>query len=111
MKITMPYMLFVTGPYLISQFVGNINNFNVIYLLSGGGPLFSFGSQTPPDALNGVGQTDLLITWIYKLSLTNTNKYYGVAAVLGILIFILVSVLSLIFYGRSSAVKNEGDFK
>ena len=89
----------------------NINNFNVIYLLSGGGPLFSFGSQTPPDALNGVGQTDLLITWIYKLSLTNTNKYYGVAAVLGILIFILVSVLSLIFYGRSSAVKNEGDFK
>lgn len=33
-KITLPYMLFVTTPYLITQFIGNINNFNVIYLLT-----------------------------------------------------------------------------
>ena len=35
-KITLPYMLFVTTPALITTFAGNVNNFNVIYLLSGG---------------------------------------------------------------------------
>ena len=104
-------MLFVTGPYLISQFVGNINNFNVIYLLSGGNPLFTFGTQLKPDILQGVGQTDLLITWIYKLTFTNTPALYSTASVLGIFIFAIVAVISLIFYGNSNAVKNEEDFQ
>ena len=52
-KITLPYMLFVMTPYLITQFTGNINNFNVIFLLSGGNP-------TPVDAT--AGKTDLLVT-------------------------------------------------
>ena len=67
-KITLPYMLFITGPYLISSFVGNINNFNVIYLLSGGEPKFlpPIGAAYPQE-LVGLGQTDLLITWIYHL--------------------------------------------
>lgn len=110
-KITLPYMLFVTGPYLISQFVGNINNFNVIYLLSGGNPLFTFGTQLKPDILQGVGQTDLLITWIYKLTFTYTPALYSTASVLGIFIFAIVAVISLIFYGNSNAVKNEEDFQ
>ena len=38
-RITLPYMLFVTGPSLLTSFVGNLNNFNVIYLLTGGNPL------------------------------------------------------------------------
>ncbi|WZU01535.1 ABC transporter permease subunit [Erysipelothrix sp. D19-032] len=38
-SITLPYMLSVTTPYLITQFIGNLNNFNLIYLLTGGGPL------------------------------------------------------------------------
>lgn len=37
-KITLPYMLFVTTPYLITSFTGNINNFNVIFLTSKGMP-------------------------------------------------------------------------
>ncbi|HZJ87193.1 MAG TPA: sugar ABC transporter permease, partial [Erysipelothrix sp.] len=56
-KITMPYMLSVTAPYLITQFVGNINNFNVIYLLTGGGPLTL--------SYHKAGHTDLLVTWLY----------------------------------------------
>lgn len=109
-KITLPYMLFVTTPYLISQFVGNINNFNVIYLLSGGGPSFIFTS-TPPNQIVGVGETDLLITWIYKLCMTAQFKDYGTASVLGILIFVVVAFFSLIFYNNSNSVKNEEDFQ
>ena len=58
-KITLPYMLFVMTPYLITQFTGNINNFNIIYLLTRGEPV-SVG--------NTAGATDLLVTWLYKLS-------------------------------------------
>ena len=108
MSITLPYMLFITLPYLISQFVGNINNFNIIYLLSAGGP--SFNANIDP-SYGDVGQTDLLITWIYKMSMQGDEKNYAVACVLGLLIFLVIAVISLIFYGRSGSVKNEEDFQ
>ncbi len=104
MKITLPYMLFVTGPYLITQFIGNLNNFNVIFLLSGGGP-GDLSLYT-----NGAKGTDLLITWLYKLSL-GADRNYKLASVIGILVFILSAVLSLIVYNRSSAVKGEEHFQ
>ena len=63
-KITLPYMLFVTGPYLLTSFTGNMNNFNVIYLLTGGGPTNSAASA----ASGSVGYTDLLITWLFKIT-------------------------------------------
>lgn len=111
-KITLPYMLFVTGPYLISQFVGNINNFNVIYLLSGGGPAFTFSTSDVPSLIRdtGLGQTDLLITWIYKIT-TNNSFDYGAASVLGLFVFAVVAFFSLIFYNRSGAVKEEEAFQ
>ncbi len=104
MKITLPYMLFVTGPYLITQFIGNINNFNVIFLLSGGGPgdnlLYT----------NGAKGTDLLITWLYKLSL-GIDRDYKLASVIGIVVFIISATFSLIVYNKSSAVKGEDNFQ
>ena len=104
MKITLPYMLFVTGPYLITQFIGNLNNFNVIYLLSGGGPgdlsLYTDGAKG----------TDLLITWLYKLSL-GADRNYKLASVIGILVFLISAVLSLAVYNRSSAVTGEEHFQ
>ena len=111
-KITLPYMLFVTGPYLISSFVGNINNFNVIYLLSGGGPTITSVNGVVADAnmSYGAGHTDLLITWLYKMCMTSTEKNYALASVIGICIFVVLSSISLVVYGRSSAVKNEEDF-
>ncbi len=103
-KITLPYMLFVTGPYLITQFIGNLNNFNVIYLLSGGGPgdlsLYTDGAKG----------TDLLITWLYKLSL-GADRNYKLASVIGILVFIISATMSLVVYNRSSAVKGEEHFQ
>ena len=111
-KITLPYMLFVTGPYLISNFVGNINNFNVIYLLSGGSPSFTTVNGAPLSTyVYGAGQTDLLITWLYKLAMGEVSKDYGVASVIGIIVFVVVATLSLFFYSRTNAVKNEGDFQ
>lgn len=101
MKITLPYMLFVTGPYLLTSFTGNMNNFNVIFLLSGGGPkdIHMYGSA---------GKTDLLITWLYSLTVNDSN--YKLASVIGILIFIVVSVLSLVVYNLIPSTKNEEDF-
>ena len=103
-RIFFAVTLFVTGPYLITQFIGNINNFNVIYLLSGGGPGDSLLYQ------DGAQGTDLLITWLYKLSL-GSERNYKLASVIGILVFVISAVFSLIVYNKSSAVKGEDNFQ
>ena len=100
-KITLPYMLFVTTPYLITTFIGNINNFNVIYLLSEGGPKVS-------DYKYSAGKTDLLITLLFKLSV-NQNKY-GLGAAIGILVFIVCATLSLVTFNMTKSAKNEEEF-
>lgn len=105
-KITLPYMLFVTGPYLLTQFTGNMNNFNVIFLLTSGLP-------TNPNAWSGataVGYTDLLVTWLFKMTTGAESSYY-MASVVGILIFAVVAVISLIVYSVLPSVKNEEDFQ
>ena len=99
-KITLPYMLFVMTPYLITQFTGNINNFNIIYLLTRGEPV-SVG--------NTAGATDLLVTWLYKLSVD--QQKYNLGAVIGIFTFIMLSVVSLVTYRSSGSYKNEEGFK
>lgn len=104
-KITMPYILFVTGPYLITQFIGNINNFNVIYFLTGGGPALS------GDGLLGLGQTDLLITFIYKIVTSNNNPQYGIASAIGIIVFIICSFVSIVMYNRSGSIQEEDQFQ
>lgn len=105
-NVTMPYMLQVTTPYLITQFVGNINNFNVIWLLTGGGPVdniyYGGGSQAQ--------STDLLVTWLYRLT-TDQNPKYNLASVIGIVIFVISAVLSLITYNRTSSAKGEDTFQ
>ena len=104
-RITLPYMLFVTGPYLLTSFVGNINNFNVIFLLTGGGPL------NPDLMLDGqaAGDTDLLITWLFNIT-TGSTANYKMASVIGILIFLVVAILSLIVYRILPSNRREGDF-
>jgi arabinogalactan oligomer/maltooligosaccharide transport system permease protein len=99
-KITMPYVLFVLTPYLIVTFTANINNFNVIYLLSNG---------APTRVGESAGQTDLLITWLYKLTVDKGN--YNVGAVIGIMTFIVLGVIALITYRNSGSYKNEEGFQ
>ena len=104
-KITLPYMLFVTGPYLLTSFVNNLNNFNVIYLLSQGNPIKGTAGGA------SVGHTDLLITWLFKMTLGSTESKYYMASIIGILIFVVVAVLSLIVYNVIPSTKNEEDYK
>ena len=100
-KITLPYMLYVTTPYLITTFTGNVNNFNVIYLLSGGDPVTDLGATA--------GKTDLLVTWLYKLTIDFKDYNYG--AVIGILTFVICAVLALATYRRTGSYKNEEGFQ
>jgi arabinogalactan oligomer/maltooligosaccharide transport system permease protein len=100
-KITMPYMLFVTTPYLITQFVGNLNNFNVIFLLTGGEPITLNYYQA--------GHTDLLVTWLYKLTVNSFD--YSFAAVIGIMVFIISAVIALITYRKTKSYKDEEGFQ
>lgn len=104
--ITLPYMLHITTPYLITQFVGNINNFNVIWLLTGGGPVDNlyYGGGTQAQS------TDLLVTWLYRLTV-DQNPKYNVASVIGIVIFVICATMSLVTFNRTSAVKSEEAFQ
>lgn len=99
-KITMPYIIFVLTPYLITTFTGNVNNFNVIYLLTAG---------APTEIGDSAGKTDLLITWLYKLTVDNGD--FNLGAVIGILTFIVLAVVSLITYRNSGSYKNEEAFR
>ena len=99
-SITLPYMLFVTTPQLITQFVGNINNFNVIYLLTNGGPTTEQFYQA--------GHTDILVTWLFKLTMNSSD--YNLAAAIGILVFIVCATLSLIVFNTSKSAKDEEAF-
>ncbi|MBE6767426.1 MAG: sugar ABC transporter permease [Ruminococcaceae bacterium] len=100
-SITLPYMLFVTTPYLITQFVGNFNNFNVIYLLTGGGPLSLDYFQA--------GKTDLLVTWLYKQTVDQQN--YNLASTIGIIVFLVSAGLSLLVYNSSASARKEEQFQ
>ncbi|MCR5505856.1 MAG: sugar ABC transporter permease [Bacilli bacterium] len=101
-KITLPYMLFVTGPYLLTSFTANMNNFNVIYLLTGGGP-------SSNSLYGSAGKTDLLITWLYSLTVNDSS--YNLASVIGIMVFAVVAIISLIVYNLIPSTKNEEDFQ
>ncbi len=100
LHITLPYMIFVMTPYMITSFTGNINNFNVIFLLSGGNPV---------KVGNTAGDTDLLVTWLYKLSVN--LKDYNIGAVIGILTFVILAVVSLLTYRSSGSYKDEEGFR
>ncbi len=104
-KITLPYTMFVMGPSLITTFTGNLNNFNIIFLLTGG--TVGFGDSRLVSAK--AGDTDLLITWLYKL--TVNENYYDIGSVIGIILFIIIAFISLIVYSRIGSNKNEEDFQ
>lgn len=99
-KITLPFVVFSTTPVLITSFVGNFNNFGIFYFLRGG--LYNDGYFLASD-------TDLLINWLYNLSID--NNYYSIGAAVSLIIFIITSVLSLSVYVRSNAYKKEDTYR
>jgi arabinogalactan oligomer/maltooligosaccharide transport system permease protein len=97
--ITLPLVLFQTMPILIMQFAGNINNFGATFFLTQGGPSVSDTIATQ------AGATDLLISWIYKL--TNLN-FYNMASVLSVLVFIFLVPFAVFQFTRTKSFK-EGE--
>ncbi len=104
-KITMPYMLFVTGPTLVTDFVKNINNFNVIYLLTN--TAFTTGNMMM--ANSQAKETDLLVTWLFTL----TQDYYNykMASTIGIIVFIICAVFTLVAFNRMIKGDREETFR
>ena len=104
-KITMPYILFIQGPALITDFVKNINNFNVIYLLTQDVYI------TPDQALANANakEVDLLVTWLFRL----TNEYYNykMASVIGIIVFIICAVFTIISFSKLIAGDREEEYQ
>ena len=99
-RLTLPYVVFSMTPTLITSFVGNFNNFGVFYFLRGGMYL---------DGYFLASDTDLLINWLYNLSID--NNYYGIGAAVSLIIFVITSVISLSTYVRSSAFRKEDTYK
>lgn len=93
-NITMPMILIATAPVIITQYTFNFNNFNIIYLFNGGGPAVP-GSTA--------GGTDILVSWIYKLTLQSSQ--YSLAAALTILLSVFVIAIALWQFRRTDAFK------
>ncbi|MBW9092329.1 ABC transporter permease subunit [Microbacterium jejuense] len=97
-RIKLPLLLVTVTPLLIASFAFNFNNFNLIYMLTGGGPRFT-------DVSIPVGQTDILISMVYKVAFTGQNRDYGLASAFTILIFIVVAVISIISFRKTKALE------
>ncbi|WP_191562352.1 carbohydrate ABC transporter permease [Metabacillus idriensis] len=95
-NITLPLVLFATAPILITQYTFNFNNFNIIYLFNGGGPAV---------AGQNAGGTDILISWIY--SLTMTSAQYSKAAAITLLLSIIVIGVALWQFKRTKSFQEE----
>lgn len=96
-NITFPMILAVAAPTLISQYTFNFNNFSIIYLFNNGGP----GSVG-----GGAGSTDILISWIYKLT-TGTSPQYSMAAAVTLIISLIVISISMVAFKKLNAFEME----
>ena len=94
--ITLPLVLYAIAPILITQYTFNFNNFNIIYLFNNGGPAV-VGSNA--------GGTDILVSWIYKLTMSSSQ--YAIAATITILLSIFVVGLALWQFRATKSFKND----
>jgi arabinogalactan oligomer/maltooligosaccharide transport system permease protein len=98
--IKFPLLLVSVAPLLISSFAFNFNNFNVIYMLTGGGP-------RDVEAGVNAGATDLLITLVYKVAFgSGTGRDYGLASAFAIIIFVVVAIVSVISFRQTRALED-----
>ena len=99
-KITLPLVLYQTMPLIIMSFTHNINNFGAIFFLTGGAPVVS------DSTLTNAGGTDILVTWIYKLTV-NLMKY-NYASVLAIMIFLILAPFAIVQFRHTKSYR-EGE--
>lgn len=97
-RITVPMVLFQTAPILVGQYTFNFNNYSIIELFNGGGPF------NPLVYGNLAGSSDLLISYIYKLTMNNQLQALGAA--ISIIISIALIILAFLGYRRTQTFKN-----
>ncbi|WP_051353044.1 carbohydrate ABC transporter permease [Thalassobacillus devorans] len=97
--ITLPHILFATAPLLIMQYAQNFNNFNIIYLFNEGNPAVRGQSA---------GGTDILISWVYKLTFETNN--YNMAAAITIIMGLVISIFAFYQFRKTAAFKEEGRY-
>jgi arabinogalactan oligomer/maltooligosaccharide transport system permease protein len=95
-QITLPLVLYAVAPILITQYTFNFNNFNIIYLFNGGGPAVSG---------QNAGATDILISWIYRLTMTSAQ--YSKAAAITLLLSLFVMTIALWQFRKTKSFKEE----
>ncbi|HEV6964950.1 maltose ABC transporter permease MalF [Roseateles sp.] len=89
LRITAPLIIKPLAPLLVSAFAFNFNNFVLIALLTDGRPDF-LSTKLP------AGQTDILVSYTYRIAFRDSGSDFGLAAAISTLIFFLVAALSLI---------------
>lgn len=97
--ITLPHLLYATAPLLIMQYAQNFNNFNIIYL---------FNEGNPPVRGQNAGGTDILISWVYKLTFESNN--YNMAAAITIIMGLVISIFAFFQFRRTASFKEEGRY-
>jgi len=98
-RLKFPLLMVSLAPLLITSFAYNFNNFNTIFLLTGGGP-------KDLSASINVGSTDILITFVYKLAFGGVNRQYGVASAISIIIFFVVAGISAISFRKTRVLED-----
>ncbi|MFC3803301.1 carbohydrate ABC transporter permease [Cohnella sp. GCM10012308] len=96
-RITIPHVLMATSPILIMQFASNFNNFNLIYLLTDGGP--------PNPDYYFAGSTDILLSWIYKITLEQNQ--FNMASAVSIVMFVVIALVSVLNYSRTHSFREK----
>lgn len=86
-RITFPLLLVSVSPLLVASFAFNFNNFTIVYLVTGGGPR---------DVGESAGDTDILLSWVYRVALDIGRQRQGLGAALSVIIFLIVATLSAI---------------
>ena len=97
-KITLPLVLVATSPLLVAGFAFSFNDFNTIFVLTGGGPINI-------DSSISAGATDILITLVYKQAFVNSTVDYGLASAFAVIIFLVITIMSIFLFRRTRSLE------
>lgn len=97
-SIKLPLLMVSLAPLLISSFAFNFNNFNLVYMLTKGGPRFG-------DTTLDVGASDILISMVYKVAFGDQDRLYGLGSAFAFLIFIIVGFISWLGFRQTKALE------
>jgi arabinogalactan oligomer/maltooligosaccharide transport system permease protein len=97
-KITLPLLLQILSPLLIASFAFNFNNFNIIYLLTGGGPTNSIEGEI-------AGGTDILISYAYKTAFGSNFQDLGLSSAISMVMFVIVGMMSMYTLKKSKIME------